>query len=110
MRRARIRAGAVAIVVAALFALGPAGVASAGCSGFGPYDASSCGSNSNGDPSQSGGSSSSWPPDTDSGLNSWPPSMKSSSGGGSTSSGGGSTSSGGGSTHATPIVPVSTGP
>ena len=100
MRRARIRVEAVAIVLAALFAVGPAGVASAGCSGFGPYADTSCGSTSNGDPSQSG--SSSWPPDANSG-DSWPPSINS-------SSGGGSTSSGGGSTHATPIVPVSAGP
>jgi hypothetical protein len=98
MRRARLRAEAAATLVAALFAVGPAGVASAGCSGFGPYDSSSCGST---DPAQSGGGSS-WPPDTNSGSG-WPPSINS-------SAGGGSPSSGGGSTHATPIVPVSTGP
>jgi len=96
--------------VAVLFAVGPAGVASAdACGGFGPYGGANCGPNNNnytGDLSQSGGSS--WPPEADSG-DSWPPAIKSGSGGGSTGSGGGSTGSGGGSTPATPIVPVSSG-
>ena len=100
MKRSRL--WAAAIIVAALFAVGPTGVAGADpCGGFGPYSGSNCGpnNNNNGDLSQSGGSS--WPPDTNSGYT-WPPSINS-------SSGGVSTSSGGGSTHATPIVPVSSG-
>ncbi len=97
-----MRAEAVAAVVAALFAVGPAGVASADlCGGFGPgYMGGNCGPYNNGS-SQSDNSS--WPPGINSGSGggitsdtpSWPPGI--------------SFGSGGASTPATPIVPVSSG-